>query len=195
MIIGVTGHRPNRLHIGIPRTAERVHAVLAAFAASSPATSPRVALSALAEGADRLFAAAALDLGYELRVVLPFKSADYETTFGDQGQTPTYRALLGRAAVVTELPGTLAEDTAAYEACGHETVNACEILMTVWDGKPSAGRGGTTEIIAYALAASHPVIWINASVDMEPVRLTSLGPVTLTEPLTPGIVAKLGGAK
>lgn len=118
--VGITGHRPNRMHIGEAAIARRVWLVLAVLR-SGALRRKRVAVSALAEGPDRLFAEAALDLGYELRALLPFASADYETTFGDAATTPHYRALLARAAEVTELPGTLAESNAGYEAVGRAT--------------------------------------------------------------------------
>jgi hypothetical protein len=38
-------------------------------------------------------------------------------------------------------------------------------LVAVWDGKPSAGRGGTPEIIEYALARTKPVAWVSAAAD------------------------------
>ncbi|MEZ5818910.1 MAG: hypothetical protein R3D44_17690 [Hyphomicrobiaceae bacterium] len=123
----------------------------------------RTAVSALAEGSDRLFAMAALDLGYRLEVLLPCQSADYETTFGDPSTTEAYRALLARADSVRELPGALTDSKAAYEAVGHATVSATNVLIAVWDGRPAAGRGGTPEIIAHALALGRPVIWIDAA--------------------------------
>jgi hypothetical protein len=175
MNVAITGHRPNRLHIGVHSAALRLKAVLREL---RDGTGPggaggqnHIAISALAEGSDRLFAAAALDLGYELRVVLPFPSADYETTFGDHATTPDYRALLARASTVTELPGVLADSTPAYEAVGRLTVEQADIVVAVWDGKPAAGRGGTPEIMQYALDLDRPVIWIDAGNDRPPTPL------------------------
>lgn len=162
LTVGITGHRPNRMHIGEVAVARRLWLVLAALRSGARGRK-RIAVSALAEGSDRLFAEAALDLGYELQAMLPFPSADYETTFGDQATTPHYRDLLARAAHVTELPGTLADSKAGYEAVGHATVAASDILVAVWDGKGAAGRGGTPEIIDHAVRAGKPVIWIDAA--------------------------------
>jgi hypothetical protein len=103
--------------------------------------------------------------------LLPFKSSDYETTFGDASANGEYRALLDRAGEVVELPGTLTDSTAGYDAVGRLTVDRCHVLVAVWDGKPAAGRGGTPEIIQYALAQSHPVIWIDATNDRPPMML------------------------
>jgi hypothetical protein len=106
-----------------------------------------------------------------LRVLLPFASADYETTFGDPSTTPDYRALLARASAVTELPGVLADSTSAYEAVGRLTVAQADVVVAVWDGKPAAGRGGTPEIMQYALELDRPVIWIDTSHDRPPLQL------------------------
>ncbi|MBU1210087.1 MAG: hypothetical protein KJ587_02300 [Alphaproteobacteria bacterium] len=172
LTVGVSGHRPNRMHIGEAAVARRLWLVLAALR-SGARGAKRVAMSALAEGSDRLFAEAALDLGYELRALLPFPSADYETTFGDQATPPHYRALLALAATVTELPGTLADSKAGYEAVGHATVAASDILVAIWDGKGAAGRGGTPEIIDHAVRAAKPVIWIDAARNRLPLLIAA----------------------
>lgn len=160
--VGVTGHRPNRLHVGAREVTRRLYWVLAELRAGVWRRK-RIAVSALAEGADRLFAEVALGLGYELQAVLPFASADYETTFSDAATTSGYRHLLARAAAVTELPGSLAATKAAYEAVGHATVAASDVLVAVWDGEGAAGRGGSPEIIAHAVGSGVPVVWIDAA--------------------------------
>lgn len=196
--VGFTGHRPNRLHIGETRVAVRLREVLTALrdgARSSEPIEPLIAISPLAEGSDRLFGQAALDLGYELQALLPFKSADYETTFGDATTTSIYRTLLAQAARVQELPGSLNDTTAAYEAMGRAMVDDGDILVAVWDGKPAAGRGGTPDIIEYAIAGGRPVIWIDAAQDRAPMRLRTVVPAIQAEPLTLDATAELGAAK
>jgi hypothetical protein len=160
--VGISGHRPNRMAIGVDEIARRLYWTLAGLRSGYRAAE-RVAVSALAEGSDRLFAEAALSLGYRLDVVLPFKSADYETTFSDAQSTPAYDGLLARADRVDELDGTLDDTKTAYERVGRETVRRADVLITVWDGEGAAGRGGTSEIIQLALDAGKPVIWIDAA--------------------------------
>lgn len=165
LTIGVTGHRPNRMHVGEAELGRRLRLVLAALrqgARRAGRCRPH-AISSIAEGADRLFADAALALGYRLLVLLPFASADYETTFSDQTSTPHFRALLGSAIDVVELPGSLGASKAAYEASGRAIVDRSDIIIAVWDGKPAAGRGGTPEIIEYAATRGKPVLWIDAA--------------------------------
>ena len=192
--VGFTGHRPNRLHIGEARVAARLREVLAGLrdgAQARNAAEPLIALSPLAEGSDRLFAEAALELGYGLRALLPFKSADYETTFSDATTTPVYRVLLARATQVNELPGSLSDTTAAYEAMGRAMVEASDILVAVWDGKPAAGRGGTPEIVEYAIERGRPVIWIDAATDRAPMRLRAIVPTIEAVPIASADIAAL----
>jgi hypothetical protein len=180
--VGITGHRPNRMHIGVARVEARLAQVLRALRKGAGHHTQLVALSAIAEGSDRIFATWALRLGYDLHALLPFSSTDYESTFGDPQTTPVYRNLLTRAGKVTEFPGTLAESTAAYEAVGRLAVEQSNILVAVWDGKPAAGRGGTPEIMQYALDLGRPVIWIDAARDRPPVLLrtsSASGPRTV----------------
>ncbi len=174
LTIAVTGHRPNRIRVRPARLMRRLRDVLKEARRGVRSGFPSaeiVALSALAEGADRMFAEAALGLDCRLDVVLPFTSPDYETTFGDASTTPCYRELLARAAKVTELSGSLSDRKAAYEAVGHALADAADMLVAVWDGRPSAGRGGTPEIVAYAVSKGIPVIWIDANRDRPPMQL------------------------
>jgi len=162
LIVGVTGHRPNRLALDAGEIARRLRWTLAALRAGTDGTR-LTAVSAIAEGADRLFAQAALDLGYGLTALLPFASADYETTFSDAGTTPAYHALKSRADEVVELPGRLADTKSAYETVGAETVARSDCLVAVWDGGDAAGRGGTPDIMSLAVRRGLPVIWIDAA--------------------------------
>jgi hypothetical protein len=201
LTVGITGHRPNRIHIGEARVARRLHDVLAALKRRSDGAHC-VAISALAEGADRLFAEAALDLGYRLEALLPFASRDYETTFSDDATLWNYRTLVLRAAHVAELPGSLSDTKAAYEAVGHAVVDRSSVTIAVWDGKPAAGRGGTPEMIEHALVHLKSVIWIDASCDRSPLLLqapSTNAPMALplatlaarAKPLTRGAIDRL----
>jgi hypothetical protein len=118
-------------------------------------------LSPLAEGADRLVAEAALALGYRLEAPLPFAQADYEADF--PAAVGTFRGLLGQAAHQLELDGGRGGDeTASYEAVGRYVVRNADLLIAIWDGGPSAGRGGTGDVVRFALRAGVPVWWLAA---------------------------------
>jgi hypothetical protein len=149
MHIGFSGHRPNCLQIGPERVKARLSDALTLVRSEDPAMTA-IAMSALAEGSDRLFAEAALDLGIQLQAVLPMPIVEYETTFEDASTTEVFRRLLERSSETRILDGSLADSKAAYETLGHAMVSSCDTLMCVWDGQPAAGRGGTPEVIEYA---------------------------------------------
>ncbi len=91
---GITGHRPNRL---APNAAGRIAAgVDAALAALGP---PDALVTALAEGADRIAARAALARGWRLVAPLPFPAEDYAADFAEPASRAEFDALLARAQV------------------------------------------------------------------------------------------------
>ncbi|HQT63488.1 MAG: hypothetical protein B7Z75_12840 [Acidocella sp. 20-57-95] len=128
-------------------------------------------LSPLAEGADRLGAEAALAEGYQLEVPLPFAAADYEADFPDTVEA--FRTLLAKAGPhVLELDGGRGdEESASYEAVGRYVIRNCDLLIAIWDGGKGNGRGGTADIVHYALRHSLPVWWLHAGAAEEPAWL------------------------
>ncbi|WP_298364777.1 hypothetical protein [Azospirillum sp.] len=173
--VGVTGHRPNRLSeaaralvaaqiaTALREIAAVVNAVHQRHAAVFSPQTPRLTLlSALAEGADRIAADAALEAGWRLDALLPFPRDEYAADFSDADTQTAYRALLERADAVLELPGRREAAPRAYEEAGLAILDHCAILIAVWDGAPSAGRGGTVEIIDAAARRGLPVLWIDA---------------------------------
>ncbi len=157
-------------------------------------------VSPLARGADRLAAETALDLGYDLYVPMPFDRAEYEKDFRgaqDPHEPPLsaaedlaqFTTLLQRAGQSGQawltLDGGREEENRAYEAVGRFVVRHSDILIAIWDGKPSNGRGGTAEIVEYALTSGVPVWWIHATEARDPVWLTSQ--LDLRDPRAPTI--------
>lgn len=182
LAIGITGHRPHRLIVPRRRLSARVHSVLkglVAAAAQAPRGSPgRGAseavldiVSPLAEGCDRIVAHEAQALGQHLTAILPFAKSDYETTFSDAATTADFRSLWKVADTRLVLGGAIARPEPGYVAVGLVTLARSDIVLTIWDGKPAEGRGGTPEILQSALEWGIPIIWIHASKDCKPVLL------------------------
>lgn len=117
---------------------------------------PLVGVTSLAVGADQLFARLVLEQKGRIHAVLPF--ADIERSFSP-ADIPGYRKLLSQSIVeVLDTPGT---DEDAYFAAGQRVVELSEILLAVWDGKPSKGKGGTADVVAHAISLGLPLIQIN----------------------------------
>ena len=174
--IGITGHRPHRLKVSDSKLSARVASVLIGLMKADgkkPGSSTPCLdiISPLAEGCDRIVARQALALQQRLTALLPFERGDYEATFGDASTTTEFRALWKASSERAVLKGLAKHAEASYVAVGMVTLARCDVVLTIWDGKPAAGRGGTPEILQNALEWGIPIIWIDALKDRNPVVL------------------------
>ncbi len=122
-------------------------------------------LSALADGADTIVAKAALAAGWRVDACLPFPREQYANDFSAGAHHDDFVSLLDQATSTFELPGNHAEATAAYEAVGRLLLEQCDVLLALWDGDPNRGRGGTSRVVADAVARHIPVIHLNTHTD------------------------------
>lgn len=146
--LGVTGHRD------LARPSEVASAVTQVLDRRLGAGRRPEVWSSLAEGADRLVTHRILDRpDAQLVAVLPLPADDYEDDFATEASRDEFRALLARADRQEVLgPDDGGSRESAYERAGHRVVDASDLLLALWDGERSRGRGGTAEIIDYALA-------------------------------------------
>lgn len=155
--IGVTGHR---LLADVARTSAGIDEAVGRLA--DLADGAWTAVSALAEGADRLVARRLLDRpGSSLVAVLPLPPDEYELDFADRESRTAFRRLLDRAAEVVVVPPQPTRE-AAYEAAGLVVLQRSDILVAVWDGAAASGRGGTGAIVAEARLRAMPLVWVHA---------------------------------
>jgi hypothetical protein len=164
--IGITGHRrlddPEALIPAIREAVRLLRKLLPEHAGSEVCL---VAVSSLAEGADRLVARELLaGPGSRLEAILPMARSAYLHDFGDAGSRREFRRLLEQASQVRQAPGRPTPEE-AYEWAGRRVVDRCDALIAVWDGKPAKGRGGTAEIVQYANDRGVPLAWIHTSGD------------------------------
>ena len=182
---GITGHRPPRLALDHHDAAREACATIFAEAKTILAQikvahaelfseeEPLVRLvSALATGADTVAAEAALDQDIALSTCMPFAASVYRKDFSEEDWEGA--EMLASAAdsnlELTDHPGG---DEAAYEAVGRLVLAQADILIAIWDGEAARGRGGTTDIVAEAIARHIPVIHINPDGAHEPILLWS----------------------
>ncbi len=149
--VAVSGHRG----LGDAAQQERLRSQCCQLLMEVKAKHPDVeALTAIAEGADTLFAETALELGIPLRVVLPF--ATYIEDFAE-GPARERFLHLQKAAQSVETLNYAERSDDAYFAGGLWVVDRANLLVALWDGQPARGHGGTAEIVAYARSKNIPV--------------------------------------
>lgn len=73
----------------------------------------------------------------------------------------------------------------AYLNAGNYVVDNCDVLIALWDGQPSRGRGGTAEIVDYAKRMMRPIVVISTvtpyNVYLEKGRGLNARSITLLE--------------
>jgi hypothetical protein len=183
--VGVTGHRgPPKLPVeAMEKVNASVGRTLAVFAtaarqhakalenmcekcgglmpvAGDPELAECVIISSLAEGADRIVAAAALATGFGLEAVLPFSEDDYIADFGAPDSRADFEELLDQATSVFVLDGDANERPRAYEAAGFVMLANIDVLVAIWDGDEVNNIGGTAQIVSRAIADGIPIVWI-----------------------------------
>jgi hypothetical protein len=124
--VGVTGHRfidqhDEALLTAVGEALDRIERHCRKGTTATPVN--LTVVSALAEGADRIVARAAIGRGAILEVVLPLPLDDYLTDFeSEKSRSEFCRLLVDHASAITELPAAGGRD-AAYERAGQAIVD------------------------------------------------------------------------
>ena len=120
--------------------------------------SPFLVLSGLAEGADRLIAGIAMEeLGAALIAVLPFPAADFCADFQTEASHQEFLSLIARSSATFDVhlpsdeqwkqPG--GKRDAQYARVGALIAEQSQILLSLWDGRPARGVGGTADVVGW----------------------------------------------
>lgn len=160
--LGVTGHRDVQ---DTEQLLTLLESEISAIQTRYP-HSPVMALSSLAEGADRLFARVIMEKRLPLHVVLPFAKEEYERDFA--ATVDEFRELYDYAqktggiyCIDTVIPGSepmisldqnpqgsLYRDL-QYAKAGMYLAQRCHILFALWDGEKARGLGGTAQVVNF----------------------------------------------
>lgn len=163
--VGVSGHRT--LTTALPGLTGEISKAVE-YITEKLAVSPDVPLtvvSSLAEGADRIVPDAILGReGARLEVVLPLPPDEYRADFGTEESRADFSRLLSRDDRY-DLVRTAVSRDHAYELAGRAVVDRSDVMIIIWDGEPTRGRGGTAEIRDYALRWRRPVVLIHVTAD------------------------------
>ena len=155
LVIGVTGHRD--LVTGeLPLLEERVRAFFEELHQRYPGQ-PLEVMSPLAEGADRLVARVALDLGLRLIAPLPMHRDEYLEDFAELASRDEFENLVAQAIDFPVPDWSWKEPRSAevstrdlqYAQLGVFIASHCHILLALWDGLESSQTGGTAQVIEF----------------------------------------------
>ncbi|MCZ6855224.1 MAG: hypothetical protein O7G86_15040 [Gammaproteobacteria bacterium] len=155
LVVGVTGHRdlvPEEVPMLRKRVLDFFHTLNGLF----PGLSIMV-MTPLAEGADRLVADVAKELGFPIIVLLPMERRLYQADF--QGESLAEFQDMMELGETVELP-LVGENTEAdiqkgavrdlqYAQLGAYLAAHSHILLALWDGKLSTATGGTGLVVQF----------------------------------------------
>lgn len=150
MIIGISGHQALD-----PGTSSWVMASLHFEVGKLPAST---GMTSLAAGTDQIFAQVVLAHGWELYVVLPCHL--YDSTFTSLEDIRSFRELYRKATRCETLDFDEPNED-AFLAAGKRVVEMSDLMIFVWNALPAKGRGGTGDIVQYAITRSIPFIHLN----------------------------------
>ena len=104
-------------------------------------------ITCLARGADQLFATAMTRAGGRYDVVLP--ASDYGSRLRAAGHAQPFRGLLNGAGRIDLMPFRRSS-RAAYLAASEAMLERCDLLLAVYDGRPSRVPGDTADVVRRA---------------------------------------------
>ena len=137
-VIGITGH------VDVPEetaswVVETLTARLQEFVVPG-----WLGITCLAKGADQLFAKVVLGLQGRYDVVLPAR--DYKQRMIEDGDAEPFCDLLDRASGIATMPFETSSRT-AYLAASEAMLERCDVLLAVWDGRPTRRVGDTADVV------------------------------------------------
>jgi hypothetical protein len=159
-VIGVTGHR-NLAEADLARVRGALVSFFDTIRQLLPDTELNVMLG-MAAGGDLVVAETALALGISVQAVLPMPLAEFVVDFDDRNQRLLLELLAHRDLQYIELPlaargastrstDALAGREAAYRNLTEVLNRKSNLMLALWDGKPSRRPGGTTDTVLRCL--------------------------------------------
>jgi hypothetical protein len=153
-VVGFSGHRQLADPAG---TAGAIREAIAFLRKLVPGE--WIALSSIAQGSDQLFVKEARQVGLSWHAILPLSRAEFASDFAPEDWALVEKTL--ETADHVQIVSESGDRKDSYLDCGIETVNGSDVLLAVWDGDPARGKGGTADVVQYALSIGKPVIIVD----------------------------------
>jgi hypothetical protein len=159
--IGITGHRKLEDSLIVR---QKIKEIITKILQSKKAEIFE-AYTSLAIGSDSIFAEVALEMGGVVKVVLPMPVDEYQKDF-ESNEIVLFNNILKHDAnpQITEskIPHNDQDRNEAYYKAGKLVVDSCDVMIAVWDGEKSNGRGGTADIVKYAKETNKQLHYIKS---------------------------------
>lgn len=120
---------------------------------------PLVGVGSAAIGADTVVAEVLQERGIPTALILPLEPHQFEPDASVE-QKRRIERVTSLARSVTIVPRQPTDEDAFLEA-GVRALELADLLIVVWEGAPSKGRGGTADVVAAAVARGLPVVRID----------------------------------
>lgn len=165
-VIGFTGHRSGYDEAVVGPVLREVLTDLQTRIRS--AGGKAIIYSSIAEGADTLFVEIARGLGLTIHLILPLEEEEFSKDFSSHSAWERAKAQIDlvRAQPYRE---TIRHSTgeshrpACYYDQGMQMLEACDVVVAVWNGETARGSGGTGQIIAQARAMEVGVVVVDSN--------------------------------
>jgi len=158
LVVGWTGHRRLPEAAGLTDVVAQAFDEIERYGAASGRTV--VCVGSVAKGADLLFCEEALRRSLPLLVLLPVEASQFEAD-AEPATRDRIKAVLAHCRAVETVHPPAAVPASGFLEAGVRTVNDCDVLLTIWDGQPAEGAGGTGEIVQYALEVKRAIAHIH----------------------------------
>lgn len=181
-VIGFTGHRSGYDETVIGPVLKDV--LIDLQSKIRKAGGEAVIYASIAEGADTLFVEIARDLGLSVHLILPLEEEEFSKDFSSSAAWERARIQIDRVRTrpdreTLRLTKGKFRRPGCYYDQGMQMLEACDVVVALWDGKVARGSGGTGQIVAQACAMKIGVV----VVDSKTGKLTQ--PESLEASLTP----------
>ena len=198
-LVGFSGHRSGYAEPAVRAALVRELAGLRERAES--AGGMLEVYASAAEGTDLLCIEAARELGLPVHLLLPLPVAELQKDFSSPEAWERAHSHLEWAARQpspnsVEVPEGAAQRPDCYFDQGIAMLNAVDVLLTVWDGQPPRGLGGTAQMVAQARATRIPVVHVDPQ-DGSATADPALGEALRRDPVIDELnsIAKRAGSK
>ncbi len=182
IVVGITGHRDIRAE-DLSQLKHSVETIFRELLSLYPHT-PLTFLSSLAEGADRIGAEVALEMGLTLVCPLPLEPELYKTDFESDESRQEFDRMVAASKSWFTLPLVKNVTAESIKQNGHDRdlqyaqvgayhAQHSQILIALWDGQILDSVGGTGKVVRYKLEGI-PKIFGKAQSPLDPVET---GPV------------------